>query len=367
MRNDGIVGALEALARPVVMGIRGETEIRWVSDLDASFYGPDSIDYEGLCGWWRAYPKGIHALWRNNRLIGAMGIWPLRKETYDRIVAGDMDETDIRAEDIRAGDNLDPSPYWYLADIVLEAKHHKTRAQLALTLIEKSIKRWLGRGNLAQQVHVCAFGFRKDGVNLLEGFKFTPPGGRASLSPTGKPIFARTMMTGEILEELDRVSRFRKRRPEREAAPAAPGRQFDVFISYRREHFELARMIHEALEEMSYSAYLDVADRRAGRFDEALYKHIRNAPNFVVILSPGCLERCPEGEDYFLGEIAQALAAGRKIIPVKMSKFEFPAAGALPADLQNLPLQQYVTYLPEHPEFADATIEELVEIIESSD
>jgi hypothetical protein len=354
----------DSASKPAVKAIRRESEIRWVSRLDASIYGAESVDYEGLCGWWRAYPKGIYALWKDSRIVGAVGIWPLRREAYDRLVAGQMDETDIKAEDIWGGNARESHPYWYFADIVLEEEYHKTRERLALILMEESVRNWLGRGNLTPEIHVCALGFEEEGESLLGKFNFRPPGGRPVRSPRGKPVYARTLTTCELLEALDYLSHLRKRRRGAGDAPAPARRYYDVFISYRREHHEFARLIHGELEEMGYSAFLDVADRCTGRFDEALYESIRNTPHFVVILSPGCLERCPEGEDYFLAEIAHALKADRHVLPVVMTDFKFPAD--LPAELRTLPLQQHVRYAPELPDFTEATIEQIADAIESA-
>src|SRR5205823_13383483 len=59
-------------------------------------------------------------------------------------------------------------------------------------------------------------------------------------------------------------------------------------------------------------------------------------------LSPGSLDRCQNEGDWLRQEIAQAIKAGKNIIPVLMSGFRFPHD--LPADISTLPRHQAVEY-----------------------
>jgi hypothetical protein len=67
----------------------------------------------------------------------------------------------------------------------------------------------------------------------------------------------------------------------------------DIFISYRREGGEhLAGRVKYALVTRGFSVFMDVEDLKSGRFDEALLQKIQGATDVLVILTPGCLERC---------------------------------------------------------------------------
>src|SRR4051812_1895314 len=119
----------------------------------------------------------------------------------------------------------------------------------------------------------------------------------------------------------------------------------DVFISYRRSSgSEAARLIATELRARGLKVFLDVVDMEAGHFDETLLHRIEEAPNFVVILSPGCLERCQRSDDFFLGEISHALTLDRVVIPVLMPSFEFPPASEMPEKITPLWRHQAVTY-----------------------
>jgi hypothetical protein len=72
-----------------------------------------------------------------------------------------------------------------------------------------------------------------------------------------------------------------------------PREGYDLFISYRREGGgDLAHLLRIALERRGSRVFLDVRELRAGPFDVALLRHIESTPNFVVLLTPGCLDRC---------------------------------------------------------------------------
>lgn len=120
---------------------------------------------------------------------------------------------------------------------------------------------------------------------------------------------------------------------------------YDVFISYRRESGSPnARLLREALEKRGYRVFLDVEDLTQGHFDEALLREIERIPNFLVVLTPGCLDRCVHEGDWLRIEIAHALATGRRIVPVTFPGFVFPEVISLPKELRGLPRHQAVEH-----------------------
>src|SRR5436305_12582334 len=121
---------------------------------------------------------------------------------------------------------------------------------------------------------------------------------------------------------------------------------YDVFISYRREAgSELAQVVCDFLTHRGYRVFLDVRDMKAGRFDEALKRTVASTPNFVVLLTPDCLQRCHNKKDWFRREIAHALANHCRIVPLRVDGFTFPPDSALPADLAPLSKYHCITYI----------------------
>ena len=137
--------------------------------------------------------------------------------------------------------------------------------------------------------------------------------------------------------------------------------EFDAFISYRRDgSSEFARLLKGELEKHKIKTFLDVDNLQQSYFDEQLLVRIGNAPNFILVLSEGSLDRCADPSDWMRKEIEQALKTNRKIIPVFKQGFRFPDEKLLPGLLKELPRYQSVGYSHEYHE---ASIQKLVNYV----
>ncbi|HXF41367.1 MAG TPA: toll/interleukin-1 receptor domain-containing protein [Blastocatellia bacterium] len=119
-----------------------------------------------------------------------------------------------------------------------------------------------------------------------------------------------------------------------------------VFISYRRQFDEVtARMIKSELKARGFDVFLDVDDLGPSpRFDNRLSEEIERRHSFVLILSPGSLDRCKDDNDWLRLEITHALETGRKIVPVTRGGFELSTDSKLPEQILPLPLHNAVAY-----------------------
>lgn len=131
-------------------------------------------------------------------------------------------------------------------------------------------------------------------------------------------------------------------------APAPPIRTHTgkmVFISYRRESgSSLARIVQTELERRGFPCFLDVDDLGAEHFDERLLHEIELAPNTVVVLAPGSLDRCRNPDDWLRREIVHAFKTNRNVIPFLADGFHFPAEKDLPEGLEDLNRLNGVVY-----------------------
>jgi hypothetical protein len=122
-----------------------------------------------------------------------------------------------------------------------------------------------------------------------------------------------------------------------------------VFISYRREGgSRLARVVQMELERRGYPCFLDVDDLGAEHFDERLLREIEGAPNLVLVLAPGSLDRCRRADDWLRREVTHALRHGRNIVPLMADGFHFPELDTLPEELRSLPRLNGVVYSHEY-------------------
>jgi hypothetical protein len=134
-----------------------------------------------------------------------------------------------------------------------------------------------------------------------------------------------------------------------------------AFISYRREGgSETARAIREGLLRHGIHTFLDVDDLRSHHFDERLLKEIEKAPSFIVILTPGCLDKCSRERDWLRLEIAHAIKEKKNIVPILKNSFNFPPPESLPPDIADLPRHNAVPYVHE---YFEASIQKLMEFL----
>jgi hypothetical protein len=96
-----------------------------------------------------------------------------------------------------------------------------------------------------------------------------------------------------------------------------------VFISYRRSTGGwIARAVHDNLRANQVDSFLDLASLAAGEFREAIDAQIRTRPYFVPIFAAKTLERCREPGDVLLAELAGAVDAQRRIVPLVTTEFD---------------------------------------------
>lgn len=93
---------------------------------------------------------------------------------------------------------------------------------------------------------------------------------------------------------------------------------FEVFISYRRKTgAQDARTLYYALKSIGIRAFFDYNSIRNGKFNEAIYDAIDKADCFILLLTPGSLDRCVQDEkDWVRKEIEYAITHQKIIIPV---------------------------------------------------
>jgi len=132
-------------------------------------------------------------------------------------------------------------------------------------------------------------------------------------------------------------------------------------MCYRRDSGStVARLLQAKLIQNRLRVFLDVDNLNPGQFDGALLNRIAETANFIVVLTPDCLNRCADEHDWLRQEIAQALRTNKNIIPVIMPGFEFPKPEALPVDIADLATYQAVYY---SHEFFSAMVDKTVQYL----
>ena len=132
-----------------------------------------------------------------------------------------------------------------------------------------------------------------------------------------------------------------------------------IFISYRREGGEfLGKILYDELSKNGYSVFYDVESLRSGKFNEQLYKRIEECEYFIILLTPNCLDRCKNQNDWVRLEYEHAEKCGKNIIPILTRGFEFPET--LAESMKDLPFYQGVEATAGGMEYVISRLERLM-------
>lgn len=102
-----------------------------------------------------------------------------------------------------------------------------------------------------------------------------------------------------------------------------------VFISYRRNVSAfIARTVFMDLRQHNYDVFMDVEGIDSGQFDRVLLNEIERRGHFVLVLTPGSIERCVEPNDWLRREIEFAMELRRNIVPLLANGFTFAGSEA---------------------------------------
>jgi hypothetical protein len=135
---------------------------------------------------------------------------------------------------------------------------------------------------------------------------------------------------------------------------------YDIFISYRRKGAGagVAGELQAKFDNRGYKVFLDVDNIGSGEFPQQIDNAIKECNDFLLILSPGMLDRCSDEEDWVRHEIMLAEQYGKNIVGVSLPGFVMPEVLALPEPLRKIPEIQ--VFLWSH-EYRNASINKIEE------
>ena len=140
---------------------------------------------------------------------------------------------------------------------------------------------------------------------------------------------------------------------------------YDIFISYRRKGAGagVAGELQAKLENLGYKVFLDVDEIGSGQFPEQIEKAISECTDFILVLSPGTLDRCVVEEDWVRREILHAQKQNKNILGVGLPGFIMPEAEALPDPLKAMTTIQVFSWTHE---YRTASFEKIAENLVST-
>ena len=135
---------------------------------------------------------------------------------------------------------------------------------------------------------------------------------------------------------------------------------YDIFISYRRKGSGagVAGEMQSKLQNRGYKVFLDVDNIGSGAFPDQIDSAIKQCNDFLLILSPGMLDRCSDPEDWVRHEIVLAEKYGKNIVGVSLPGFVMPMPEDLPEELREIPEKQVFVW---SHEYRHASLEKIVD------
>lgn len=142
----------------------------------------------------------------------------------------------------------------------------------------------------------------------------------------------------------------------------------DVFMSYRRVGGSgWANFLYSELTRRGIEVFLDREKMGNGKFSTQITQNIINAPNFLLLLTPGALDKCsPENykSDWMRKEIGTAITNKKNIIPVCLEGFdinEIPASET--TQIKHLKELQVVYFNDTSQENIEAGIQKIINMM----
>ena len=112
----------------------------------------------------------------------------------------------------------------------------------------------------------------------------------------------------------------------------------DIFISYRRQGGrELARTLRLALANIGYeNIFFDYNSLRDGLFNDQIIKAINECNDFILVLTPGSMDRCVNEDDWVRREITEALEVDCNFVPVLIDEKDVSYPDNFPRKLNKI-------------------------------
>src|SRR5271165_1202242 len=165
--------------------VRSPAELEDLWATDSAAYGEASITYERFQDWWSSFPLGLRALFFQNRVMGAIGIWPLSNRCARLLKSAQLRESQLIGRMMRR--HLEQPPrFWYVSGLVLRPQLSGSRA--IRLLLSQGIGFWLKSPNMTYPCELLALAYSAQGQALLERFNFFRVQNAAAM-PDHVPLF----------------------------------------------------------------------------------------------------------------------------------------------------------------------------------
>jgi len=110
----------------------------------------------------------------------------------------------------------------------------------------------------------------------------------------------------------------------------------------------MARLLSDFLEQQGFDPFLDVDGLTSGHFDKQILLEIEARPHFLLVCTPGALDRCNQEGDWVRLEVGHAILTRRNVVPVLAQGFVWPSKASLPRDIADIGAHHAFEYSHTH-------------------
>lgn len=162
----------ETTADPHVRHIEDFSELRTLWEIDIGAYREASIQYDSFVRWYETYEPGLKAVFFDDRVVAAFGLFPITDHEVKRLRQGEFDE-DVLDIVVLNHVTREPISYWYFSGIVLTETLRRTAHRNPLKLLlGMGLNLWLESGHIAFPCELFAIGYSPEGQRMCERFGF---------------------------------------------------------------------------------------------------------------------------------------------------------------------------------------------------
>ena len=141
-------------------------------------------------------------------------------------------------------------------------------------------------------------------------------------------------------------------------------KQYDVFISYRRQGgSESAGLVRNELMRRGIKGsriFMDTSSLSTGNYVDSISYALSNSLNVIVVITDGCFDGLTDDSNW-TKEIRSAMVSGLNIIPMYFDGIKQVDTRILPTSIKSFSFENAVLYIHE---YSDASFDRLVERLE---
>jgi hypothetical protein len=173
-------GAIALLDRPKlryrVQVCQDLEQLRQLWEIDKEAYKDCSLSFEDFESWWNRYEFGSRILLEGDRIVAALGIYPISPEQHHAFVTGQIAESELKPVWFEECER-NPQTCWYASGIVTAEEVRGWGSPLKL-LLQTGPSYWVDSRHLAYPLNLVAIAEYEVGARLLNflGFEKTSDG-----------------------------------------------------------------------------------------------------------------------------------------------------------------------------------------------